>query len=516
MTHDPIRSIVIAGGGSAGWMTAAALSATLPPQRCSITLIESETIGPIGVGEATIPAIQLFNRIAGVEERDFMVATKATFKLGIEFDGWRHAGHRYFHPFGRYGDDFGASAFHHHWLRARHLGDTAPLGAYSLNEQAAYAGKFGPGDGDPRSVLSTFAHAYHFDATLYGRYLRGLAEQRGVSRREGLITRVERNAETGHIEALCLDDGGMIEGDLFIDCTGMRALLLGDALGVGYEDWSRYLPCDRALAVPSDCVDLDRPYTRATAHAAGWQWRIPLQHRMGNGMVYASQFWSDEQAHAALTGHVEGACLADPRPIHFTTGRRERMWDGNCIAIGLSAGFLEPLESTSLHLVQSAITKLLGWFPDRGFNPRVVQEFNRQVVDDHDRIRDFLVLHYIANEREGEPFWDHCRHLPLPPTLADKIAMFRETGRLLSREKDLFLDSNWLAVLLGQGIIPQGFDPLTDMVRPSDLDRMLRGMRQVIARAAEAMPTQRHVLDRWIGSAGAGGSGGAASAATLS
>jgi len=494
MTHTfnpppAIRSIVIAGGGTAGWMTAVALSAMLSPQRCSITLVESDAIGPIGVGEATIPPIQLFNRIAGIDERDFLRATHATFKLGIEFAGWRDETHTYFHPFGRYGDDFAASPFHQHWLRAQALGDDTPIGAFSLNEQAAYAGRFRQPDADPRSVFSTFAHAYHFDAVLYGQYLRGLAEQRGVARREGLIEAVERDGASGRITGLRLDDGGLIEGDLFVDCTGLRSLLLGEALGVPFEDWTHWLPCNRALAVPTDCIDLARPYTRSTAHEAGWQWRIPLQHRMGNGMVYSAEFWSDTAAHDALMANLEGTPLADPRLIRFTTGRRAQSWSHNCVAIGLSAGFLEPLESTSIHLIQIAITKLLGWFPDMGFDPLTMAEFNRQIANEYDRVRDFLVLHYHANHRRGA-FWEHCAQMPIPDSLAEKIAVFRRSGRLLSREADLFKDANWLAVLLGQGIMPTAYDPLADGLRPTELDKVLRGMRQVIARATAAMPTQ--------------------------
>ncbi len=493
---NPIRSIVIAGGGTAGWMTAVALSATIAPQICTITLVESDAIGPIGVGEATIPPIQLFNQMAGLDEAEFIRATRATFKLGIEFVGWRDKNHRYFHPFGRYGDDFGASPFHQHWLRAQALGDTTPFGDFSLNEQAAYAGRFRAPDPDPRSVYSTLSYAYHFDAVLYGQYLRGLAEQRGVIRREGLIDEVLLDGESGRIEGLRLDDGGLIEGDLFIDCTGLKSLLLGQALGVPFEDWTPFLPCDRALAVPTDCIDLARPYTRATAHAAGWQWRIPLQHRMGNGMVYSSAHWSDDQAHDALMANLDGQPLADPRPIRFTTGRRTQSWAANCVAIGLSAGFLEPLESTSIHLIQIAITKLLGWFPDRGFDPFTRATFNREIANEYDRTRDFLILHYHANARGDEPFWRERAERPIPDTLAEKMEIFRRSGRLVSHGYDLFKDASWLAVLLGQGIMPQGHDPLTESVRPIELDRMLRGMRQLIAKAAQAMPSQQAVLEQ--------------------
>ncbi|NMN04917.1 MULTISPECIES: tryptophan halogenase family protein [unclassified Novosphingobium] len=486
-----IRSIVIAGGGTAGWMAAVALSRTIAPHRCAITLIESETIGTIGVGEATIPPILSFNQIIGLGEAEFVQATKATFKLGIEFAGWRNRGHRYFHPFGRYGNDFAGTNFHQHWLRAQSLGDTTPFGDFSLNEKAAYSGKMGKLDSDPRSVFSTFSYAYHFDAALYAQHLRSMAEQRGVVRREGLIEDVVLNGESGHIEGLRLDDGGLVEGDLFIDCTGLRSLLLGEALGVPFVDWTHYLPCNRALAVPTDSIDLDRPYTRSTAHEAGWQWRIPLQHRMGNGMVYSAAFWSDDQAHDALMANLEGKPLADPRPIRFTTGRRAQSWAKNCVAIGLSAGFLEPLESTSIHLIQIAVAKLLNWFPDLDFDPMTMGEFNRQIINEYDRIRDFLVLHYHANARHDDAFWRHCATQPIPDTLAEKIAMFRRTGRLLSRESDLFQDASWLAVMLGQGIMPHGHDPLTESLRPTDLDKLLRGMRQLIAKAADAMPTQR-------------------------
>ena len=491
-----IRSIVIAGGGTAGWMTAAALSAVLPPRLCSITLVESDEIGAIGVGEATIPPIQLFNRLAHVDDAAFVRATGATFKLGIEFANWGTGNDRYFHPFGRFGDDFGAAPFHQHWLRAQSLGDPVPISEYSLTTKAAYAGKFRFPDSAANSVHSTLAFAYHFDALRYGQYLRTLAEARGVVRREGKIVDVVLDVETGYVEALRLEDGGELLGDLFIDCTGLRALVIGAALGVGYQDWSRYLPCNRALAVPTDLVDLATPYTRATAHAAGWQWRIPLQHRLGNGMVYCDGFWSEDDAARALLGNLEGTMQADPRPIRFLTGRRDRFWEKNCIAIGLSAGFLEPLESTSIHLIQTSITRLLGFFPTRSFDPLVIAEYNRHTTNEYDRTRDFLVLHYHATERSDSEFWNHCRTMPIPESLAEKLDMFRGSGRLLKRDYDLFQDASWLAVMLGQGIRPTSHDPLADTIGPLDLDRILRGMRATIAKAAADMPSHAQFLSQ--------------------
>lgn len=497
--QDNISSIVIAGGGTAGWMTAAALSALLPPHLVSIQLVESDEIGAIGVGEATIPPIQLFNRLAQVDETAFIKATGATFKLGIEFVDWHSRGHRYFHPFGRYGDDFGAAPFHQHWLRAHLLGDATPISDYSLSTKAALAGKYRRPEMNSKSVYSTLAYAYHFDASRYGTYLRSLAEARGVQRREGKIADVLLDGENGHIRSLRLEDGGELTGDLFIDCTGLRALLIGGALGVDYQDWSRYLPCNRALAVPTDRIDLDTPYTRATAHGAGWQWRIPLQHRVGNGMVYCDAFWDEDDVARTLLGNVDGKPLADPRPIHFRTGRRDRFWVKNCIAIGLSAGFLEPLESTSIHLIQTGITRLLGFFPTRSLDPLLIDEFNRHTTNEYDRTRDFLVLHYHATERSDSEFWNHCRTMPIPDTLAEKLDMFRGSGRLLKRDHDLFQDASWLAVMLGQGICPAGCDPLTESIRPLDLDRVLRGMRAAIARAADDMPTHAAFIGGLLG-----------------
>jgi tryptophan halogenase len=497
--QDNIASIVIAGGGTAGWMTAAALSALLPAHLCSITLVESDEIGAIGVGEATIPPIQLFNQLAQVDLGEFIKATGATFKLGIEFQNWRTGSDCYFHPFGRYGDDFGAAPFHQHWLRARALGDPTPIADYSLTTKAAYAGRFRWPDGAATSVYSTLAFAYHFDALCYGRYLRRLSEARGVERREGKIVDVTLEPESGDIASLRLEDGGELLGDLFIDCTGLRALLIGDALGVGFQDWSRYLPCNRALAVPSDLVDLDTPYTRATAHAGGWQWRIPLQHRLGNGIVFCDAFWTEDKAWRLLLGGLEGKMLADPRPIRFRTGRRERLWEKNCIAVGLSAGFLEPLESTSIHLTQTSITRLLGFFPTRSFDPLVVAEYNRHTTNEYDRTRDFLALHYHATERTDSDFWNHCRTMPIPDSLAEKIDMFRSSGRLLKRDHDLFQDASWLAVMLGQGVEPAGYDPLTESIPPLDLDRVLRGMRGAIAEAAAEMPSHARFIAQYRG-----------------
>jgi tryptophan halogenase len=496
--QNNVSSIVIAGGGTAGWMTAAALSALLPAHLFSIRLIESEEIGAIGVGEATIPPIHLFNALAQVDEVAFVKATGATFKLGIEFVGWTTGEDRYFHPFGRYGDDFGAAPFYQHWLRAHLLGDPTPISEYSLTTKAALAGKYRPTDTNAKSVYSTLASAYHFDALRYGQFLRSLAEARGVERREGKIVDVELD-ETGFIRALRLEDGGELAGDLFIDCTGMRALLIGKALGVEYLDWSNYLPCNRALAVPTDKVDLDTPYTRATAHAGGWQWRIPLQHRIGNGMVFCDAFWSEDEAARTLLGNVDGEPVGDPRPIRFRTGRRERFWTKNCIAIGLSAGFLEPLESTSIHLAQTGITRLLNFFPTRSFDPLVIEEYNRHTTNEYDRTRDFLVLHYHATQRSDSEFWNHCRTMPIPDTLAQKLEMFRSCGRLLKRDHDFFQDASWLAVMLGQGVEAASYDPLTESIRPLELDRVLRSMRATIAKASAEMSSHARFISQYRG-----------------
>ncbi|TNE66609.1 MAG: tryptophan 7-halogenase [Alphaproteobacteria bacterium] len=492
--EDRVQDIVIAGGGTAGWMAAAILSAAMGGT-CNITLVESDDIGIIGVGEATIPPIQLFNRILGIDDNDFVRATQATFKLGIEFADWKRLGHTYFHPFGRYGDDFGMAPFHQHWLRARALGDTSPFEAYSLTTQAAYAGKFRRSDNNPRSVFSTFSYAYHFDATLYARFLRTYAERRGVVRREGRIANVALDGDSGFVAALEMEDGGRIAGDLFIDCTGFRGMLISGALGVGFEDWADWLPCNRAVAVQSMNMVDPVPYTRSTARGAGWQWRIPLQHRTGNGLVYCSDYMSDDEAAETLLANLDGKALTEVKPIRFQAGHRAKYWHKNCIALGLASGFLEPLESTSIHLIQTGITKLLSWFPDKHCAPELAAEYNRQTQNEYDRVRDFLVLHYHATERDDTPFWQHCRNMPIPDSLAEKIEMFRHSGRLISRSFDMFQDSSWLAVMLGQGIMPESFDPMTNSMLPSDLASILGGMSKVIRDTVAAMPTQKQFID---------------------
>ncbi|MES2441877.1 MAG: tryptophan halogenase family protein [Pseudomonadota bacterium] len=491
-----IRSIVVAGGGSAGWMAAAALSVALQGTGCRIVLVESEEIGTVGVGEATIPPIQAFNRVLGIDEAAFVRATQGTFKLGIEFVHWWRQDHRYFHPFGRYGDDFGMTPFHQQWLRARAHGDGTPLSAYSLTEAAAFLNRFDRPPNDPRSVFATYSYAYHFDAGLYAAFLRQHAEARGVKRIEGKIARVEQHGETGFVEALVLENGTRVEGEFFLDCTGFRALLIGETLGVAYDDWSRWLPCNRAIAVPTARLDMISPYTRSTARSAGWQWRIPLQHRTGNGHVYCSGFMEDDEAEAILIGNLDSAQIGDPRRLRFTTGQRRAAWSHNVVTLGLASGFLEPLESTSLHLVQSGLTKLLSWFPDRDFDPAVTAEYNRQVAREYESVRDFLVLHYNATERDDSPFWRACRDMEIPDSLAAKIEMFRHNGRLIEREKDLFHEASWLAVLLGQGVSPGRYDTLADSVPANEAAAVLTGMRTVIARTAQGMPGHADFIDR--------------------
>ena len=484
-----IRRIVIVGGGTAGWMTAAALATLLADTDLSIQLVESEEIGTVGVGEATIPHIRSFNQRLGLDEDAFMARTQATFKLGIEFRDWGRLGDSYIHPFGAYGRPIARVGFHHHWLRLRRAGAASDIHDYSLPIVAARQGRFMRPDADPRSLLSTFSYAFQFDAGLYAAFLREHAEARGVVRTEGKVAHVALDPDSGAIASVELERGERLAGDLFIDCSGFRDLLIEGALHAGYEDWTRWLPCDRAVAVPCDTVEPSTPYTRATALEAGWSWRIPLQHRVGNGYVYSSGFITDDDAVERVLGRLEGPPRAEPRLLRFTTGKRRRQWIKNCVAIGLSGGFLEPLESTSIHLIQAAITNLVELFPDAGFDPADADEFNRIMDLEYDRIRDFLVLHYNATERDDTPFWDHCRTMTVPDSLREKMELFKERGVVARYRDGLFLEPSWLAVYLGQRIEPNAYDPLSDQAAEGPLSQALETLRQGIQREVAAMPT---------------------------
>jgi tryptophan halogenase len=485
--------IVIAGGGSAGWMVAAAFAHFLPGHAYRIRLVESEAIGTIGVGEATIPQIQLFNQALGLDEDAFLRATGGTFKLGIEFAGWTRPGERYMHAFGDVGRESGLLGFHHRWLRARSEGSVAPLGSFSLNEVAAREMKMQRGPARTAQMLPAMPYAFHFDAALYARLLRRFAETRGVERVEGRIVAVERDGESGDVSALKLEGDARIAGDLFVDCTGFRGLLIGETMGVSYDDWTRWLPCDRALAVPSARASAFTPYTRATAHGAGWQWRIPLQHRTGNGIVYSSAHLSDDEAAAHLLANLDGAAEADPRAIRFTTGKRREMWRGNVVAVGLTSGFMEPLESTSLHLVQTAIARLLKMLPGRGSAQGQRDEYNAQADFEYERIRDFLILHYWANARD-EPFWQERRAADLPDTLRHKLDVWREQAHVTREHEELFTEVAWIQVLIGQGVIPRGYHPIADAETRADNDEYLELMRQLIAREAAQMPSHANFV----------------------
>ncbi|HEV7606064.1 MAG TPA: tryptophan halogenase family protein [Steroidobacteraceae bacterium] len=489
MSPAPISRIAIVGGGTAGWMAAAMLARVLEKRAPTITLVESEQIGTVGVGEATIPPIRSFNGLLGIDENDFVRQTKATFKLGIEFRNWGAPGHRYIHPFGKYGITIDRVAFHHHWLRAREAGDTTPLHEYSLSACAAYRDKFIRPVEDPRLILSSLSYAFHFDAGLYAAYLRRYAEARGVTRVEGKVLDVELRGEDGFIRALRLEGERRIEADLFIDCSGFSGLLIEQALKTGYEDWTHWLPCDRAVAVPSESVAPLTPYTRSTAHAAGWQWRIPLQHRIGNGHVYCSRFVSDDEATATLVANLDGKPLAEPRLLRFTTGRRRKFWNRNCIALGLAAGFLEPLESTSIHLIQSGITQLAAIFPDASFDPIDAAEYNRLQFEEFERVRDFIILHYKKNARDDAPLWRQCREMPVPDELEYRMKLFAGSGRILVGERELFAESNWLSVMLGQGINPRRHDPLADLIPLQETQRRLSELKGLMRSTVMAMPS---------------------------
>ncbi len=496
MTDHPrsLRSIVIVGGGSAGWMAAAALSRALQ-KGCTITLIESDEIGTVGVGEATIPPIQTFNQMLGLDEADFLKRTQGTFKLGIEFVDWARLGQRYFHPFGPHGHQFDLSPQHQYWLRSRHQPGAAGLDEHSLAWAAASRGRFDKPSRDPRTVQSTYDFAYHFDAGLYARYLREVCESRGVQRVEGKIATVDQRAADGFIDKVRLADGREFAGDLFIDCSGFRGLLIEDTLHTGYEDWTHWLPCDRAFALPCASVAPLTPYTRSTARSAGWQWRIPLQHRTGNGYVYASPFISDDEAATTLLANLDGAALASPRPLRFTTGRRKLFWNKNVVALGLASGFMEPLESTSLHLVQSGLSRLLALFPDRDFDPLVTAEFNRIAINECERIRDFIILHYKLTSRDDSELWRYCAAMRVPEPLQYKIDHFKRYGRLVTEGMELFGPASWLAVQVGQLNWPERHDPIIDL-RNVDGDAILARMRQAMVQAAEAMPTHEAYIQR--------------------
>ncbi len=496
MNRDPIRTIVVAGGGTAGWMAAAALSRLQNNGVTKVVLVESEEIGIVGVGEATIPPIKTFNAMLGIDEDEFIAATQGSFKLGIEFAGWEREGASYIHPFAAFGSDIEGIKFHQIWLKLRAQGIPIPLSDLSLCVAAARLNRFDRPNGDPRSVLSQLDYAFHFDASLYAKFLRKYAEARGVVRREGKIAQVVQHPETGFIEALALENGSRIDGDLFIDCTGFRGLLIEEALKSGYDNWSRWLPCDRAVAVPCARTEPLLPYTRSTARAAGWQWRIPLQHRTGNGHVYCSEFMSDDEAAGTLLGNLDGEALADPRPLRFTTGIRKQPWVKNCVALGLASGFMEPLESTSIHLVQIGISKLLALFPDRSFAAHERDEYNRLTALQWAQIRDFLILHYKQTARDGSDFWRHCQAMPVPDTLTRKLDLFKRTGRLFRYDDELFTDASWTAVMVGQGMMPDQYDPLADTVDDGQVRDMVGRMADAFQRAARAMPTHAEFIAR--------------------
>ena len=497
MRDQQLRDIVIVGGGTAGWMTAAMLSQVLDGQLGRIRLIESDQIGTVGVGEATIPTIHAFNKKLGIDEAEFMRATHATFKLGIEFVNWGKKGDAYIHPFGPFGRDINGVAFHHYWRRSLDLGMDTPISEYCLANTAAKRDRYKHPTKDPQSIFSTYAYAYHFDASLYALYLRKYAEERGVMRTEGKIVEVSLRQEDGFIESVRLDSGKDIAGDLFIDCSGFRGLLIEETLETGYEDWTHWLPCDRAVAVPSENVAEPTPYTRATAGDAGWQWRIPLQSRMGNGHVYCSAHLSDDEATATALAHLEGDAIAEPRVLRFTTGQRKKMWNRNCIAIGLSGGFLEPLESTSIWLIQAAIALLMQRFPDRNFDAADIEDYNRGMKRRFEEVRDFLILHYKATERTDTEFWRDCKNMSIPESLQRRIEMFRKTGHVIFHPAELFIETNWIAIYLGQHILPETWDPRVHCSDDSYIEQRLRQMQSMVATAANDMPSHASTIEQF-------------------
>jgi tryptophan 7-halogenase len=494
-----IERIVIVGGGTAGWMTAAALSRLAEKRTVAITLIESEAIGTVGVGEATIPPIVEFNQLLGIDEREMMATTQATFKLGIQFANWGKVGESYFHPFGTYGYHMGGIAFHQVWHRARSEGERRPLQIFNLETVAAHFGRFSRTQDFQRDDLPTMNYAYHIDATRYAAFLRGYSEKRGVVRREGKVVDTTLDPESGFVSSVTMDDGTVVEGDLFIDCSGFRGLLIEQALETGYDDWRHYLPCDRAVALPCEREDGSgpAPFTKATAHSAGWQWCVPLQSRNGNGHVYCSEYMSDDEAHDILVGNLAGKPGAEPNFLRFVTGRRKKAWNRNVIAIGLSSGFMEPLESTSIHLINSGINRLVAILSLDGVTQNQQDTYNRLTDKEYRRIRDFLILHYNATARDDSPFWDYVRTMEVPETLTEKIELFKANGQIFREEDELFNETSWAAVMMGQGIHMDGHGPIAASMVVPELKGELDEMEKSVRFAVQQMPSHADYVARY-------------------
>ena len=492
-----VQHLVIAGGGTAGWMAAAALAKALASSGCKISLVESEEIGTVGVGEATIPTIKAFNALLGFDEQDFLRRTNGTFKLGIEFINWGEQDSRYIHPFGAIGVPHGPLSFYHYWQRYHQQGKSADIGDYCLSVAAARANKFLPPLNRQGSILHHINYAYHFDASLYASYLREYAEKLGVTRIEGKIGQVNLHPDSGAIASLSLADGRVIAGDFFIDCTGFRALLIEGALNTGFEDWGNYLLCDSALAVQTATTETPRPYTRATAHSAGWQWQIPLQTRMGNGHVYASRYMDDAEAKKILLENVTGTPLTEPRQIRFNVGRRKKFWHKNCVAIGLASGFLEPLESTSIYLIQTAIVKLINLFPSAQLDETEMAHYNEMIAEDYQFVRDFIILHYKATRRQDSAFWRYCKTMELPESLQQKFASYSASGRIYIPQNEIFREESWVAVMQGQGVKARDYHPLADVFSAAELEQYMSGMRQAITQTVANMPSHAEFIARY-------------------
>jgi len=475
-------------------MSAAALANALQ-QSCKITLVESDDIGITGVGEATIPPIKFFNQMLGINESEFLKHTHGTFKLGIQFIDWAKKGHDYFHPFGQFGAEFDSVSFYQYWLQAKKNGSEASLYDHSLAYVAAMNGKFDKPSSDNNNVKSTLDYAYHFDAVAYAKFLRGYAEHFGVRRVEGKVVDVNLKGDTGFIHSVRLADGEEIQADLFVDCTGFKALLIEGGLKTGYVNWNHWLPCDRAVAVPCKMGSEFTPYTKATAKEAGWQWRIPLQNRTGNGYVYSSSHIEKEQATNTLMQSLEGEPLTDPKYFKFTTGHRRKFWHRNCVAIGLSSGFLEPLESTSLHLIQTGILRLIALFPDKNFDPMVEQEYNRITLTEYESVRDFLILHYCETTRDDSPFWQYCANMDLPGSLQHRMEHFRRNGYLNTTVLELFQNPSWWAVLMGQNVIPENYSPIVKHRENINGGDMLSKIQAIIRGSVNEMPSHRQFIE---------------------